>query len=51
MIFARWKVQNCLTVSEMVMQLLGWKILMGDAKRFPFEKKFQILGGDVLRRI
>ncbi|CAJ1329922.1 unnamed protein product [Effrenium voratum] len=36
--------QNCLTVSEMVMQLLGWKISMGDTKRFPFEKKFQILG-------
>ena len=36
--------QNCLTVSEMVMQLLGWRISMGEAKRFPFKKKFQILG-------
>ena len=36
--------QNCLTVSEMVMQLLGWRISTEKAKRFPFEKKFQILG-------
>ena len=33
--------------AEMVMELLGWDISTGDAKRRPFEKSFEILGAVV----
>ena len=33
--------------AEMVMELLGWDISMGDDKRRPFEKSFEILGAVV----
>ena len=32
------------TTAESVLRLLGWKISMGEDKRHPFEKKFEILG-------
>ena len=35
------------TTAEAVMTLLGWKISLGDEKRLPFQKKFEILGAVV----
>ena len=32
------------STAEAVLSLLGWKISMGEDKRHPFEKKFEILG-------